>query len=93
MPIELVAIATELVFCDFQLLVLFSDGSYKQYAYGWNNGTQHWNDLTCICKYMTHEQIAKEVRRRDEYRMAEANANLHESKVRRYGWDYAQRGY
>ena len=87
MQLKLTSVATEAIWCEGKLLVVFSNGDYKQY--------------TCYSKQddcrrvinMRDDQIIEACRSINTMHRLDCNARLHANKVATLGWDYAQRGY
>ncbi len=96
MTFRLTAVCAEAIWCQGTLLVAMSDGTQREYRL-WGEPKR----LTVWCSkdpcdrflHMTHEQIVERCRDLNEMHRITVRDNLHMDKVRRFGQDYAKRGY
>lgn len=86
---QLTAVAAEVIWEQGKLLVLYSDGSMKDYS--------HFSkpDNVTLRHVMnkTSAQIVEICRENNRLHMANVSSNLHLDKTRRFGHGYQHRGY
>jgi len=88
---ELTVVSKEVVYCDYQLVVLFTDDTIKNYRLP--NGKGSIFDIEHDCLWKTADAIQKLVFAHNQYRQAINAANLHAYKEAKYGHNYQARGY
>lgn len=89
MAFSLTIVSREVVWCDGRLLVEFTDGGLRDYAF-----YARPNDLTLrMLRHQTHESIVETCRESNRLHIVTCRANLHLSKVQRFGHGYQHRGY
>lgn len=86
---NLTVVSKELVWCDYRLLVEFTDGSVRTYVCDREPDKYDLNRM----RYVTADYITAHIGDLNSMSRLNANIALHESKVARLGWDYAKRGY
>lgn len=87
---NLTVVSMTLVVVDYHVMAEMSDGSIVTLSVPWgapkDEELRRW-------RWNTKTQLVELARNHNAYRRSECNAQLHIDKVRRLGWDYAQRGY
>lgn len=83
----LTTVATETVWVQGKLIVVFSDESCQEFT--------HYGQPTYLKSFvnLTKEQIIEKCRDHNYDHQQQCNIRLHNSKVARLGWDYRARGY
>lgn len=92
--IPTVVVSEEVIYCDGKLIAEMSDGSLLQFSIA---RAPMGRDLTSYgafgWKYKTRDELAAKVHEVNRDAVLGANEALRLDKVRRLGWDHAQRGY
>lgn len=93
--IPTVVVSEEVIYCDGKLLVEMSDDTLLQFAL---HCEPKASDLSSFYgpwgwRYRTKDELTRMVGDMNREVMLNSNELLRMDKVRRLGWDHAQRGY
>ena len=88
--LDLTVVSVDLVYTDYKLLVEMTDGAFLTFACPWGDplgaDVRGWKNLT-------RDEVMNKMVDFNFQRRHNTNHSLHQTKVQKYGQDYARRGY